>query len=138
MSCKFECLAYMDKRCCFECEKYKTCQSKCNEILSDNLNANNYKKCKNYNENKEDNKGYSIEKEETIGKDFQDTTYVIKLKLEYAYDVHLCNTKISNVFSGTIVNQTASSIYFELKDTKELVIIPHEYILWLAPIKDKE
>ena len=59
------------------------------------------------------------------------------MKLKDKYVQELYNTKIANVFTGTIVNQTASSLYFELKDTKELVIIPHEYILWLAPVKDK-
>lgn len=59
----------------------------------------------------------------------------MKLKDQYAQE--LCKTKVANRFSGTIVNQTASNIYFELKDTKELVIIPHGYILWLTPVKDK-
>lgn len=135
MSCKFECMAYNDKRCCFECERYETCQSKCGSALSENLNVNNYKKCKDYIEDEEKQIDCEKDTKETVSKDFTETTYFVKLKDQYAQE--LCKTKVANRFSGTIVNQTASNIYFELKDTKELVIVPHEYILWLAPIKDK-
>ena len=42
---------------------------------------------------------------------------------------------VPQVFSGKIVNQTAGNIYFELNGSGGLVIIPHEWINWLAPSK---
>ena len=59
------------------------------------------------------------------------------MKLKDKYVQELCKTKVANRFCGTIVNKTVSNIYFELKNTKELVIIPYEYVLWLAPVKEK-
>lgn len=135
MSCRHMCITHNDKICCFECEDYKTCLIKCKYIRKYNLNSNNYKKCKDYIKNEENGKNCSTVKKGVVSKDFTETTYFVKLKERYVQDLY--NTKIANVFTGTIVNQTASSLYFELKDTKELVIIPHEYILWLAPVKDK-
>lgn len=135
MSCKFECARCMDRRCCFECDDSKSCLYKCTKIFSESLNVDNYKKCKDYIKNEENGKNCSTVKKGVVSKDFTETTYFVKLKERYVQDLY--NTKIANVFTGTIVNQTASSLYFELKDTKELAIIPHEYILWLAPVKDK-
>lgn len=135
MSYKFECARCMDRRCCFECDDSKSCLYKCTKIFSESLNVDNYKKCKDYIKNEENGKNCSTVKKGVVSKDFTETTYFVKLKERYVQDLY--NTKIANVFTGTIVNQTASSLYFELKDTKELVIIPHEYILWLAPVKDK-
>lgn len=135
MSCRHMCITHNDKICCFECEDYKTCLIKCKYIRKYNLNSNNYKKCKDYIKNEENGKNCATVKKGVVSKDFTETTYFVKLKERYVQDLY--NTKIANVFTGTIVNQTASSLYFELKDTKELVIIPHEYILWLAPVKDK-
>lgn len=134
MSCKYECAKYMDKRCCFECDNHKSCLYKCTKILSENLNVNNYKKCKDYIEDEEKQIDCEKDTKETVSKDFTDTTYFVKLKERYVQDLY--NTKIANGFVGVIVNQTMSNIYFELKNTKELVIIPYEYVLWLAPVKE--
>ena len=60
-----------------------------------------------------------------------------KTHVSWEVDNHVYKTKVANGFAGVIVNQTMSNIYFELKNTKELVIIPYEYVLWLAPVKDK-
>lgn len=135
MSCRYRCITHNDKICCFECEDYKICQTKCTKVLSENLNVDNYKKCKEYIEDKEKQIGCEKDTKETVSNDFTETTYFVKLKDKYVQE--LCKTKIANRFCGTIVNQTVSNIYFELKDTKELVIIPHEYISWLAPIREK-
>lgn len=135
MSCRHMCITHNDKICCFECEDYKTCQIKCNYIQKYNLNSINYIKCKDYIRNGENSTYCSTAKKETVSNGFTESTYLVKLKERYAQDLH--NTKIANGFSGTMVTQTTRNLYFELKDTKELVIIPHEYILWLAPVKYK-
>jgi len=135
MSCKFECMIHNDTICCFECESCKTCQIKCVNILDDNLNKNNYAKCENYIKNEEKQGDYKQLKKETVSKVFSETIYLVKIKDKYAHELY--KTKITTDFCGTIINQTASNLYFELKDTKELVIIPYEYILWLAPGKGK-
>lgn len=135
MSCKYECARCMDKRCCFECDDSKSCLYKCTKILSESLNVDNYKKCKDYIGDEEKQIDYEAVKTETVNKDFSEAIYLVKLKERYVQE--LCKTKVANRFCGTIVNQTVSNIYFELKDTKELVIIPYEYILWLVPVKDK-
>lgn len=136
MSCKFECAICMDRRCCFECED-KRCQYKCAKIFDEKLNLNNYIKCSDYIGDEEKQIDYEAVKTETVNKDFTETIYFVKLKEKYVQDLYNYNTKIANGFAGVIVNQTMSNIYFELKDTKELVIIPYEYVLWLAPIKEK-
>lgn len=135
MSCRHMCITHNDKICCFECEDYKTCQIKCKYIQKYNLNSINYTKCKDYIRNGENSTYCSTAKKETVSNGFTESTYLVKLEERYAQDLY--NTKIANGFIGIMVNQTASSLYFELKDTKELVIIPYEYILWLAPVKDK-
>ena len=136
MSCKFECAKHMDRRCCFECDDSKSCRYKCTKILSESLNVGDYKKCKDYIKNEENGKNYPTVKKEVVSNDFTKTTYFVKLKEKYVQKLYNYNTKIANGFAGVIVNQTMSNIYFELKNTKELVIIPHEYILWLAPVKE--
>lgn len=135
MSCRHMCITHNDKICCFECEDYKTCQIKCKCIQKYNLNSNSCTKYEHYIKNEENIKKCSTVKKGVVSKDFTETTYFVKLKERYIQE--LCKTKVANRFCGTIVNQTVSNIYFELKDTKELVIIPYEYILWLAPVKDK-
>lgn len=135
MSCKYECARCMDKRCCFECDDSKSCLYKCTKILSESLNVDNYNKCKDYIKNEENGKNCPTVKKEVVSNDFTKTTYFVKLKDKYVQE--LCKTKVANRFCGVIVNQTMSNIYFELKNTKELVIIPYEYVLWLAPVKEK-
>ncbi len=63
--------------------------------------------------------------------------YVVKIKERYMIG-KLCETKIREYFVGEIVNETSTNLYFELKNTNELVIIPHKYIEWLAPEKDEK
>lgn len=59
--------------------------------------------------------------------------YIVNIKERYKYDLHL--TTITDQFCGKIVNQTGSNIYFNLYGSEALVIIPHDWIEWLAPSK---
>lgn len=63
--------------------------------------------------------------------------YVVKIKERYMIG-KLCETKIREYFVGKIVNETYTNLYFELKNTNELIIIPHKYIEWLVPEKDEK
>ena len=60
------------------------------------------------------------------------TYYVVKIKERYMIG-ELYKTKIGECFVGKIVNETATNLCFELKNTNELVFIPYSYIEWLAP-----
>lgn len=62
-----------------------------------------------------------------------DTYYIVRLK-EYIPDHLFYRTIIeNNSFCGKIVNQTCKKIYFEIYGNNVLVIIPHEWIEWMAP-----
>ena len=63
----------------------------------------------------------------------QDIYYIVRLKERYRQELYL--TTIIKDFCGKILNQTGSNIYFELNGSNALVIIPHEWIEWLAPSK---
>lgn len=64
-------------------------------------------------------------------KEMQNIYYIVRLKERYRQE--LCLTTITRDFCGKIVNQTAENIYFELNGSDALVIIPHNWIKWLAP-----
>lgn len=63
----------------------------------------------------------------------EDIYYIVNIKEEYRNELRL--TTINKEFCGKIVNQTARNIYFELNCSGALVIIPHDWIDWLAPSK---
>ena len=63
----------------------------------------------------------------------EDIYYIVNIKEKYRYELRL--TTINKEFCGKIVNQTAGNIYFELNGSGGLVIVPHEWINWLAPSK---
>lgn len=65
------------------------------------------------------------------------TYYIIKIKEKYMID-ELFRTENRQYFTGLIVNQTESNFYFELKNTEELLIVPHCYIEWMCPDKTVE
>lgn len=69
----------------------------------------------------------------SLKKELSDIYYIVSLKERYKYDLYL--TTITKEFCGKIVNQTADNIYFELNGSNALVIIPHNWIEWLAPSK---
>lgn len=47
------------------------------------------------------------------------------------------NISLKNFYIGELVNKNKCNFYFELKDTNELLIIPHYYIEYMIPIKTK-
>lgn len=59
--------------------------------------------------------------------------YIVNIKDRYIYELHL--TTITRKFCGRIENQTSTSIYFRLNGSDALVIIPHNWIKWMAPAK---
>lgn len=63
----------------------------------------------------------------------EDIYYIVNIKEKYRHELRL--TTINKEFCGKIVNQTAGNIYFELNGSGGLIIIPHEWINWLAPSK---
>lgn len=63
----------------------------------------------------------------------EDIYYIVNIKEKYRYELRF--TTINKEFCGKIVNQTSGNIYFELNGSGGLVIIPHEWINWLAPSK---
>ena len=69
----------------------------------------------------------------TQNKHIVDIYYIVRLKEKYRQE--LCLTTITKDFCGKIVNQTAGNIYFELNGSDALVIVPHNWIEWLAPSK---
>jgi hypothetical protein len=42
-------------------------------------------------------------------------------------------TSIRTEFCGYLVNQTPTTFYFELNGSRNLVLIPHSKIEWMAP-----
>lgn len=60
--------------------------------------------------------------------------YIVSIKDRYICEFHL--TTITKEFCGRIENQTSTSIYFRLNGSDALVIIPHNWIEWMAPSKE--
>lgn len=44
-------------------------------------------------------------------------------------------TRCGKLFCGVLVNISCSHLYFEHGKNKELVIIPHRWVEWMAPVK---
>lgn len=59
--------------------------------------------------------------------------YIISIKERYIPELHL--TTITKEFCGSIENQTSTNIYFRLNGSNALVIVPHNWIEWMAPAK---
>lgn len=59
--------------------------------------------------------------------------YIVSLKERYIYELRL--TTIRKEFCGRIENQTGTNIYFRLNESDALIIIPHDWIEWMAPAK---
>ena len=47
-------------------------------------------------------------------------------------------TVCRNLFCGTLVNTNGSNFYFEMGEDKALVIIPHSWIEWMAPVEEEK
>lgn len=71
----------------------------------------------------------------TLKNNDRETYYYILLKDKYkstfADKTHFINKELI----GKIVNQTSSNFYFEIKDSNDLFIIPHNSIEWLIPLE---
>lgn len=71
------------------------------------------------------------------------TEYVVRLD-EYSIERdelgHLFrHTVIKRAFCGRLVNVSASALYFEIGENRDVVIIPHSWVKWMAPVdKEKE
>ena len=72
-----------------------------------------------------------------------DVEYVVRLdectierdELGYLFK----HTIINRAFCGHLVNISASALYFEIGENKDVVIIPHAWVKWMAPVdKEKE
>ena len=69
----------------------------------------------------------------------KDVKYMVRLNdnqidrddLGYMFRRTVCN----KLFCAILVNISSSHLYFELGEDKELVIIPHRWVEWMAPIK---
>lgn len=65
----------------------------------------------------------------------KDIYYLVKFKDDID-DNSFYLTTVANKMCGKLVNQTDSHFYFELNDIKKsLVIVPHNWIKWMAPSK---
>ena len=64
--------------------------------------------------------------------------YVVKVKESFKDSFLFNTTSIGTHFCGELVNQYDGNFYFELLNSKALVIIPHESIEWMAPMKKRE
>ena len=100
---------------CKKCDNANT--SKCNDCLSVKSKGKIVMTPSQYQEKKE-------------------TYYYVRLRDDIPVDPVFYRTKAAHLFCGKLVNQAGGShMYFELKNTNDLVIIPHEWIEWMAPTK---
>lgn len=65
----------------------------------------------------------------------RETYYYILLKDKYKTEFSNKTHFINKELIGKIVNQTSSNFYFEIKDSNDLFIIPHNSIEWLIPLE---
>lgn len=65
----------------------------------------------------------------------KDTVYLIQLD-ESKVDFDWMKSFKYNKFAGRMVNQNGANLYFELEGTENysLMIFPHTWIAWMAPI----
>lgn len=63
-----------------------------------------------------------------------DYYYLVKLDMYKVEDALWYKTTCeTGFFCGKLVNHTGSNFYFELNCSNALVIIPHNWIKWMAP-----
>ena len=70
----------------------------------------------------------------TLKNNDRETYYYILLKDKYKSEFQTKNINVNNAYIGKIINRTSSNLYFEIKDSKDLFIIPHSFIEWLIPL----
>lgn len=96
-------------------------------------NNKNKRKCKNCLKICED--GYEICKPTCFIEKEKDVYYLVKFK-DNIDDNSFYLTTVANKMCGKLVNQVSGHFYFELNDIKKsLVIVPHNWIKWMAPSK---
>ena len=71
------------------------------------------------------------------------TEYIVRLDehhIEREELGHLFKrTIIKTAFCGRLVNISASTLYFEIGENNDVIIIPHTWVKWMAPVdKEKE
>ena len=74
----------------------------------------------------------------TLKNNDRETYYYILLKDKYKTEFSNKTHFINKELIGKIVNQTSSNFYFEIKDSNDLFIIPHNSIEWLIPLEKTE
>lgn len=62
------------------------------------------------------------------------TKYIIALNDEVVDVSFWMKSTIKHTFCGTLVNQNGKNFYFEMDN--DLVIIPHRWIRWMAPLRE--
>ena len=62
----------------------------------------------------------------------RDIYYLVVLKDNIESELFYKST-VHNKLCGCLVNQHDGNFYFELNGSNALVIIPHEWIKWMAP-----
>lgn len=67
----------------------------------------------------------------TLKNNDRETYCYILLKDKYKTEFSNKNINVNNVYIGKIINQTSSNLYVEIKNSKDLLIIPHSSIEWL-------
>ena len=45
-------------------------------------------------------------------------------------------TACNKLFCGILVNVSATHLYFEIGEDRKLVIVPHKWVEWMAPVKE--
>ena len=70
----------------------------------------------------------------------KEVKYVVRLNdaqidrddLGYMFRQSPCN----KLFYGVLVNISATHLYFEIGEDKKLVIVPHKWVEWMAPVEE--
>lgn len=63
----------------------------------------------------------------------KDIVYIVTLKDEYRKYLEL--TTVDKIFCGKYIKSEYKKVYFELNNSKAIVIIPEEWIEFMAPSK---
>lgn len=64
--------------------------------------------------------------------------HVVRVKDSFKDRFLVNTTSIGTHFCGELVNQCDGNFYFELLNSKALVIIPHRDIEWMAPMRKRK
>ena len=45
-------------------------------------------------------------------------------------------TRCDKIFCAILINFSSTHLYFELDKDKDVVIVPHRWVEWMAPVKE--